>query len=128
MSLHDTVYPRLKQTAHPDELEQMWTPTVEEQRWVQSLARGPVAQFGLIATLKTFQRLGYFVALADLPQSVWDHLVQTWMPRRSRADLLRYDRSGTRWRHQREVRSYLHVDPWGGCPKLRGISLAYPFA
>ena len=91
MSLQDTAYPRLKTTVTADELQQVWTPTDAEHRWVRSHARGPVAQFGLLASLKIFQRLGYFLPLVDLPKPIWDHLVQHIKPGRTRAELLGYD-------------------------------------
>ena len=36
MSIQDTAYPRLKTTVTRGELQQVWTPTLEEQRWVRS--------------------------------------------------------------------------------------------
>ncbi len=112
MNLQDTAYPRLKTTVSPAELAQIWTATAEERAWVTQAARGPVAQFGLLATLKCVQRLGYFVPLADLPRPVWDHLVQTIRPARIRDQLLRYDHGSTRWRHRSLIRAYLHLTPF----------------
>lgn len=69
MSVQDTANPRLKTTISPAELAQIWTATAKERVWVTQVARESVAQFGLLATLKCVQRLGYFVPLADLPRA-----------------------------------------------------------
>ena len=39
-------------------------------------------------------------------------MVQHTKPGRTRAELLRYDHSGTRWRHQRGIRTHLVITPW----------------
>ncbi len=48
----------------------MFTPTLFEMGFAEKRTREPVPRIGLLVLLKTFQRLGYFVKLSEVPKSV----------------------------------------------------------
>ncbi len=104
----DTAYPRLK--AHPTakELDSCYTPTLFELTWAEKHARATTPFVGLIALLKTFQRLGYFYKLAEVPTAIRDHVAKTCSDS-SVHDWQKYDTSSTRDRHMQLVRSYAGV-------------------
>lgn len=78
--LNDTAYPRLKKRIHRKELEQIYTPTREEIIHARSEARGKVGVVCYLILLKTFQRLGYFVRLKQVPQKNYrSHLQAPWL-------------------------------------------------
>lgn len=59
--------------------------------------------------MKTFQRLGYFVVLQDVPPLIVTHIANKLGVRDSELELKRYDPSGSRRRHMQIVRDYLGV-------------------
>ena len=61
-SASDTAYPRLKNNPSVKELQDLYTPNDAELLFAQGRTRRPEHQLGLLLLLKTFQRLGYFVA------------------------------------------------------------------
>lgn len=73
-SIQDTAYPRLRSQLSARELADISTPTREEVDLARSVTKGEVARLGFLVLLKTFQRLGYPVALTDVPASVIEHV------------------------------------------------------
>jgi hypothetical protein len=59
--------------------------------------------------LKTFQRLGYFIALRDVPRSIIEHIGHDQGMLIAPDSMAEYDESGTRRRHVSIVRKYLRV-------------------
>src|SRR5437762_2389342 len=55
-------------------LHEIYSPTAEELTFAGEQTRGETARVGLLVLLKTFQRLGYFVTLPEVPQRVVAHL------------------------------------------------------
>jgi hypothetical protein len=104
----DTVYPRLK--AHPTakELASCYTPTLFELTWAEKHARAATPFVGLVSLLKTFQRLGYFYKLADVPSAIRNHVAKACSDS-SPHDWAKYDTSSSRDRHMQLIRSYLGV-------------------
>jgi uncharacterized protein DUF4158 len=98
-TIHETAYPRLKNNPSPRELADIYTPTKDEMALAESVARSSTARLGFLILLKTFQRLGYFVLLRDVPASIVEHIAHDqgflYVP----AGLDDYDDSGTRRRH-----------------------------
>ena len=62
-TVHETVYPRLKSAPSRRELIDLYTPTEGELELAERSSKGEPARLAFLVLLKTFQRLGYFVAL-----------------------------------------------------------------
>jgi hypothetical protein len=111
-TIHETAYPRLKASITPRDLEEVYIPTPEELAQATSHTRNDTTRACYVLLLKTFQRLGYFVYLNDVPATIVhylaDYLDVTFQP----GDLHWYDASGTRRRHVASIRTYLQVQPF----------------
>ncbi len=107
-TVHETVYPRLKSALTRRELVDLYTPTEGELELAERSSKGEPARLGFLVLLKTFQRLGYFVALRDVPRCVVEHIGHDrgMLIVPETAD---YDDSGTRRRHAKIIRQYLRV-------------------
>lgn len=90
----------------------MYTPTLAERDLAARQTKGPVARIGFLVMLKTFQRLGYFVRLVDVPEPIVAHIIAAVGVRLTLATLSGYDTSGTRLRHLTAIRAYRQVQPY----------------
>ena len=109
----DTAYPQLKTAPSAKELADVYTPNFVELVWAEKRTREPAPRVGLLALLKTFQRLGYFVSLADVPVCLLEHIAQSAGYNSVPAELFRYDASSVRRRHMLLIRDYSTVKAWG---------------
>src|SRR3954468_17926454 len=69
----DTAYPRLPTDPGVAELEAC-TPEAAEIAFARQRTRQPGPRLALLVLLKTFQRLGYFAGLADMPAAIVTHI------------------------------------------------------
>jgi Domain of unknown function (DUF4158) len=71
-------------------------------------SKGETAKLAFLVLLKTFQWLGYFMALRDVPRGIVEYIGHDCgmliVP-----DTTEYDDSGTRRRHVKIIRQYLRV-------------------
>ena len=74
-SLHETAYPGLKAVVSDQELAEIYTPSTQERSFARKHGRTPAARGALLILLKTVQRLGYFVHLKAVPQSITTHIL-----------------------------------------------------
>jgi TnpA family transposase len=107
-SLNDTAYPRLKTSYTQNELEQSFTPSDDEMDIAFGSVNGKAARLGFLILLKTFQRLGYFLMLTEVPEKLIAHVARC-LNYSKVPDLSDYDGSGTRPRHLSLIREYLQV-------------------
>ncbi len=105
-SIERTAYPRLKQRLTKTELQDFYTPTLEEKLFVRENARNEEPQIHLLVQLKTFQRLGYFPNLEDVPDSVVKHLRSAL---RFKDEIFPLVIPRTLYRHQAAIRQFLEV-------------------
>jgi Domain of unknown function (DUF4158) len=109
LSASDTAYPRLKASPTARELDELFTPNLFELTFAESHTREPANCVGLLLLFKTFQRLGYFVQVGDIPISIAHHVSRaagfTEIPK----DLATYDSGTVRIQHMALVRSYVGV-------------------
>ena len=108
-TLHETAYPRLKSDPSAKELEEIYAPTAAELRFVRKITTQPTTQLAVLIHLKLFQRLGYFVTLASVPERISQFIAQATGRRRSlsSAELKHYDSSGGKRAHMAHLRDYL---------------------
>ncbi|MGF6653583.1 hypothetical protein OKW34_004172 [Paraburkholderia youngii] len=109
---HDPVYPVLPAVPSAAELA-AFTPTPTELRYVRRQVRQESTTVLFTVQMKLLQRLGYFPTLLDVPTVLLDH-IRTALRARPlpRAAVSRYDKSGTRIRHQKLLHAYLGIHPF----------------
>jgi hypothetical protein len=109
-NIHETAYPILPAEPSAAELKASFTPTTAEMRFVRRQSRQESTAVLIMVQLKLLQRLGYFPMLSDVPHIIIDHLRAAFRIRSlPRTRILRYDRSGTRARHQKLLRAYVDI-------------------
>ncbi|MEO1669282.1 MAG: Tn3 family transposase [Cyanobacteria bacterium J06631_2] len=108
----ETAYPRLKNQIREKELTEIYTPTLEELNLASQYTRKGATKLGFLVLLKTFQRLGYFVAPTTIPNAIVKHIAHSAALACPPNVLKSYDTSGTRWRHITIIRDYLSINPY----------------
>jgi TnpA family transposase len=73
-AIERTAYPRFKTQITQQELEQVYRPTIAEQAFVLTTAKGNAVRLRLMVLLKTCQRLGYFVSFNAVPRRIVDYI------------------------------------------------------
>jgi len=91
------------------ELVDGYTPTENELAFVRKRTNQPVQRVGLLLLLKTFQRLGYFVAMAEIPNPIINHVSMCAGFSEAVELLNSYDLGTARDRHRGVIRQYLGV-------------------
>lgn len=110
--LHETAYPRLKADPSAQDLDEIYTLTPDEIRFIDKTVKRPIARSAAFIYLKLFQRLGYFVHIRDVPAAIRQHIVVQTGHRPARADELRqFDRTTARTTLIAALRRYLNVRP-----------------
>ena len=66
LSTSDTAYPLLKENPTGRELQELFTPNLLELGFAGENTRQAIPRLGLLLLLKSFQKLGYFVRLAEI--------------------------------------------------------------
>jgi hypothetical protein len=112
-SASDTAYPPLKANPSDQELAEVYTPTENELAFARKRTHQPVQRVGLLLLLKTFQRLGYFVSFADIPDPIVRHVARCAGFPEAVELLYPYDLGTARDRHRGLVREYLRVTAYG---------------
>ena len=112
-TLHETAYPSLKPDPTPRELAELYTPTEDEQRLAASIGKRALPRMAALIHLKVFQRLGYFISLAEVPPVIREHIAQQVGVVRPppAADLKRFEASGSRTALFATLRRHLNVKP-----------------
>jgi hypothetical protein len=106
---HETAYPRLKSTVTDTELAEIYTPTADELAFADTHTQSETAKVGLLLLLKTFQRLGYFLPIVEIPQRIVRHITRSVGLVSVPDSLATYDTSHTRVRHLTLIRVRLQV-------------------
>ena len=109
LSASDTAYSLLKVSPSARELDELYTPTIFELSFAEGSTRHLGPRMGLLILLKTFQKLGYFVQMSDVPSSIASHIAKAGGYPEGLKELATYDGSRTRSRHIALIRSYLGV-------------------
>ncbi len=107
-SIHETAYPRFKSSITQKELDRYYSPSPAELALSLRSANGTTGRLSFLVLLKTFQRLGYFVLISDVPERLVAHLAKV-LELRKTPSLTDYDDSGTRRRHVSAIREFLQV-------------------
>jgi TnpA family transposase len=108
-TITDTAYPRLPTRPSPTELEGAFSPTDTERAFVARRTRRPGPRLALLVLLKTFQRLGYFVRIAEVPSVIVTHIAAVTGLTGAVDGLEDYDDTTYRIRLTALVRGFLNV-------------------
>jgi hypothetical protein len=73
-SVERTAYPRFKRTISSRELHEAFTPGKAEVAWARGKARSSEHLLALVVLLKSYQKLGYFPDLGEVPELVVGHV------------------------------------------------------
>ena len=124
-SIERTAYPRIKQTLSKSEIQDFYTPTLEEKFFVRENARNEEPQLHLLVKLKCFQRLGYFPNLENVPDSVIKHLRSAL---KFSDEIFPLVIPRTLYRHQAAVRKFLGVKSYDKTARKLIVKAVYQAA
>lgn len=106
-AIERTAYPQFRRTPVVRELVRTYTPTDAELEFVTKRTRQPGHRLLLTVLLKTFQRLGYFCAIEEIPPAVIRH-IRGALKLRAQVKLDHIE-PRTLYRYHAQVRAYLGV-------------------
>ncbi len=109
---HETAYPRLKSSFSDKESHEFYTPSADELALASEVTKGAGPKICFLILLKTFQRLGYFVFLQNVPKPIAEHISLLFGVHHGALEWAAYDESGARRRHVSVIRDYLGVKPF----------------
>jgi hypothetical protein len=112
LSVNETAYPRFKTNSTPKDLTAIYTPNPEEIGLANRLAQRIAPRVSFLVLLKTFQRLGYFPKLTDVPSAIIHHISLCISVPQIPRGLANYDRK-TRTRHIHQILKFLKVTAYG---------------
>ena len=122
--LHETAYPRFKTAVTEKELHVIYSPTPEELAFVEEQTHSATAKVGLLVLFKTFQRLGSFVTLPEVPRRVVAHLTLCAGLSAVPEGLETYDTSHSRSRHLSLIRARLGITAYGPAARRMMFTVA----
>ena len=73
-AIERTAYPRFKRNFTVKDLEEVYTPTPQERFVASRSTKGSIAELGFLVLLKTYQRLGRFILLSEVPAPIIEHI------------------------------------------------------
>lgn len=106
-SIDRTAYPRFKRVVSAREVTEAFTPSEEEASWARSRTTTNEHALALAVLLKSYQRLGYFPKLAQVPELIVAH-VRTVLGITDSV-VAGHESDRTLWRHREFVRTRLGV-------------------
>lgn len=106
----ETAYPALPAEVDEGELRAVYTPSAAEVRFVYGLFRQAPTRVLILTQLKLLQRLGYMPPVSDVPTAIIDKICSVLKVRPLlRETIMRYDRSGSKSRHQKVLREFVEI-------------------
>lgn len=107
-SIERTAYPRFKRQLTAKELTDIYTPNKSEIAFAYATTKGESNILNLVCLLKSFQRLGYFPSLLDIPIKIVNHIRSNL--KFSVDTVLGYENRKTMYRHRTAIREHLQVN------------------
>lgn len=111
-NINDTAYPRFKNNISEKDLINVYTPTPMEILYANEVTRSHKNRLLFLIMLKTYQRLGYFVNIQEVPKIIINHIARAT----NMIDILngyeKYDGSSVKQKHIEYIRMYLNIKPY----------------
>src|ERR1035437_7702342 len=104
------IYPELPDPLTPGDLQQLFSPSVDERKWSPTVTRTVESQVALLVQLKIFQTIGRFLPVADVPLVSIEYMARR-MGVESGSNLIHSGR--TLYRHRQAILKRLKVVAWG---------------
>jgi TnpA family transposase/uncharacterized coiled-coil protein SlyX len=109
-TIERTAYPRFKKTINKKELIEIYTPSHEEIEVAHKTAKGEIQVLNFILLLKSFQRLGYFPRIDEIPIEIVKHLC---LQLNITSDIELTIPNRTLYRYKSSIREHLNVTEFG---------------
>jgi TnpA family transposase len=109
VSVYETAYPRLKSNSSTRELQDIYTPNTEEIAFAHESTKKDKTYLLFLVTLKTFQRLGYFIDPTEIPMSIAQYIARQGGSEITTEELAQYKDSASQTRHREDIRAFLGV-------------------
>ncbi|NHN33221.1 Tn3 family transposase [Paenibacillus agricola] len=124
-SIERTAYPRFKRIPNSKQLNEIYSPSSQEIMVAHNVARGDASILCFLTLMKCFQRLGYFPPMSSVPKVIVTHIRDCLYlaPNTHPTDSL-----ATLYRHQKTIREFLHVIPYGAHARHLAIESVYKAA
>jgi TnpA family transposase len=134
-SIDRTVYPRYskKLKIKASDLNRFYSITKEELEFITNTARSIVSRLNLVIQFKTFQKLGYFIELDEVPEEIIRY-IKLAMNYNYNQNYGYSSTTTTLYIHRQKIREFLNVKYWGweikedGSKMHSGIKKAVKFA
>lgn len=107
-------YPYLPVSLNDDDLSAAFTPTQGDIDLAEDHTHGLESKIFFLTLLKSFQRVGYFVRMADVPRAVAEHISLIFGVNYEGVPWEAYESRGTRRRHVAVIREHLGVRSFDG--------------
>ena len=109
-SIHESAYPRFKPNLTEKELAEIYTPSTGELNFVHQRLREHENCLLPLVYIKTCQRLGYFVSIADVPNEIIIHIANiAGASNFCKNELHMLSRTGSGQRYRDLARTYLNL-------------------
>lgn len=109
-AVYETAYPRFKSALTEKELDEIYAPSSSELRFARQKTNTQIERLLLLLQLKTCQRLGYFVAVSDIPKVIYTYIAQkAHIKNIKKSELIALEKTGTRHRLRQTIRKRLKI-------------------
>ncbi|BBH53097.1 DUF4158 domain-containing protein [Fluviispira sanaruensis] len=110
LNFEDTAYPRFKKSYSESELQKLFYPSEEEIEFCKNNSTGEKPLLCMLLLLKSFQNIGYFIQLNEIPENIIKFIVEKSNFKGTINELIHgYQDSGSKRRHVKCIREYLNT-------------------
>ncbi len=109
-TIERTAYPRFKKNISAKELVEIYTPSHKDIEVAHKVTKGEIQVLNFILLLKSFQRLGYFPKISEIPIKIVKHLC---LQLNITSDIELTITNRTLYRYKSSIRKYLNVTEFG---------------
>jgi len=107
-SIERTAYPRLKNNISQKQLQNKYTPLLNEINHAYSIARTETTAISYLVLLKCFQNIGYFPPIDEIPDIIVKH-IKKQLNIENQPNNIEYKSKTTLYSHHKSIREYLNI-------------------